>query len=140
MRISKCKCVCSFGIIGMILCTALIGFSTIGIAAATVSRNIDLNGMNMMHNGSDNFIEETMKFFDGTAGMTIFLASFTSMIVGMWYRRKTKLIPVAAIGAVFMFAGMYHTYSLGLQMFGVIMMAFTYLPMYSFRVSKILRL
>lgn len=140
MRPSKCKCVCSFGVIGMILCTALIGFSTIGIAAATVSRNIHLNGMNIMHNDSNNFIEEMMKFFDSTAGMTVLLASFASMIIGMWYRRKTKLIPVAAIGAVFMFAGMYHTYSLGLQIFGVMIMAFTYLPMYSFRVSKILRL
>lgn len=46
----------------MILCTALIGFSTIGIAAAAVSRNIDLNGMNMMYNDSHNFIGETMKF------------------------------------------------------------------------------
>lgn len=140
MRISKCKCVCSFGIIGMILCTALIGFSTIGIAAAAVSRNIDLNGMDMVYGDSHNVIGEMMKFFDGTAGMTVLLASFGSMIVGMWYRRKTKLIPVAAIGAVFMFAGMYHTYSLGLQIFGVTIMAFTYLPMYSFRVSKTLRL
>lgn len=140
MRISKCKCVCSFGIIGMILCTALIGFSMIGIAAATVSKNIELTGMNMVHIGSDNFIGETMKFFDSTAGLAILLASFASMIIGMWYRRKTKLIPVAAIGAVFMFTGMYHTYSLGLQIFGISIMAFTYLPMYSFRVSKTLRL
>lgn len=62
------------------------------------------------------------------------------MIVGMGYRRKTKLIPVAAIGAVFMFAGMYYTYSLGLQIFGVTVMSFTYLPIYSFKVSKILGL
>jgi uncharacterized membrane protein len=124
----------------MILCTTLIGFSTIGIVAAAVARNIDLNGMNMMYNDSNSFIEEMMKFFDGTTGMVVLLASFASMIVGMWYRKKTKLIPVAAIGAVFMFAGMYHTYSLGLQIFGVTIMAFTYMPMYSFRVSKILRL
>lgn len=64
MGISKCKCVCSFGIVGMILCSALVGFSTIGIAAATVSRNIDLNGMNMAYNDSNNLIEETMKFFE----------------------------------------------------------------------------
>jgi uncharacterized membrane protein len=111
-----------------------------GIAAAAVSRNIDLNGMNMMYDDSHNFIGEMMKFFDGTVGMVVLLASFASMIVGMWYMRKTKLIPIAAIGAVFMFAGMYHTYSLGLQIFGVTIMAFTYLPMYSFRVSKTLRL
>lgn len=140
MGLSKCKCVCSFGIIGMILCTVLIGFSTIGIAAATVSRNIDLNGMNMMHNDSNSLIGETTKFFDSTAGMAVLLASFASMIIGMWYRKKTKLIPVAAIGAVFMFAGMHHTYSLGLQIFGVVIMAFTYLPMYSFRASKMLKL
>lgn len=139
MKISKCKCVCSFGIIGMILCTVLIGFSTIGVAAVAVSKNIDLNGMNVMHDESNGFIEEMMKFFDSTDGMVVLLASFTSMIVGMWYRKKTKLIPVAAIGAVFMFAGMYHTYSLGLQIFGVTIMALTYLPMYSYRVSKILR-
>jgi hypothetical protein len=123
----------------MILCTVLIGFSTIGVAAVAVSKNIDLNGMNVMHDESNGFIEEMMKFFDSTDGMVVLLASFTSMIVGMWYRKKTKLIPVAAIGAVFMFAGMYHTYSLGLQIFGVTIMALTYLPMYSYRVSKILR-
>lgn len=123
----------------MVLCTALIGFSMIGIAAATVSRNIDLNGMNMAHD-SNSIIEETMKFFDSTAGMAVLLASSASMIVGMRYRRKAKLIPVAVIGAIFMFAGMYHTYSLELQIFGVMIMAFTYLPMYSFRVSRILRI
>ncbi|PJB98700.1 MAG: hypothetical protein CO079_01610, partial [Nitrosopumilales archaeon CG_4_9_14_0_8_um_filter_34_10] len=67
------------------------------------------------------------------------LVSFASMLVGMWYRKKSRLIPVAAIGAVFMFAGMYHTYSLWLQILGTVIMAFTYLPMYSFRVSKTLR-
>lgn len=139
MRVSKCKCVCSFGILGMILCVALIGFSTLGIAAAVVSKNIDLNGMNTVHD-PNNFVEETMMFFDSIAGMAILLTSFASMIVGMWYRKKTRLIPIATIGAVFMFAGMYHAYFLELQIFGVMMMAFTYLPMYNFRVSKILRL
>jgi len=123
----------------MIMCVALVGFSTIGIATAAVSKSIDLAGMNM-RDDSGNFIVEMMKFFDSTTGLIILLASFVSMIVGMWYRRKTRLIPVAAIGAVFMFAGMYHTYSLGLQIFGISIMAFTYLPMYSFRASKILRL
>lgn len=122
----------------MILCVALIGFSTIGIAAATVSRNIELNGM-MAYN-SNNLVEEMMKFFDSTTGMAVLTASFASMIVGMWYRGKTKLIPVAMIGAGFMFAGMHHMYSLELQIFGVMIMAFTYLPMYNFRVSRILRL
>ncbi len=138
MRVSKCKCVCSFGILGMILCVALIGFSTLGIAAA-VSKNIDLNGMNMVPD-TNNFVEETMMFFDSTAGMAVLLTSFASMIVGMWYRKKTRLIPIATIGAVFMFAGMYRAYSLELQIFGVMIMAFTYLPMYNFRASKILRL
>ena len=138
MRISKCKCVCSFGIIGMILCTTLIGFSTVGMAAATISIT-DQTNMNMMYDNSDSFIDKMMKFFDSTTGMTILLVSFTSMIVGMWYRKKIKLIPVASIGAVFMFAGMYHEQSLWLQILGTAIMAFTYLPMYSFRVSKTLR-
>ena len=138
MRISKCKCVCSFGIIGMILCTTLIGFSAIGMAAATIS-NADLNNMNTMYYNSDSFVDKLMKFFDSTTGMTIILVSFASMLVGMGYRKKSRLIPVAAIGAVFMFAGMYHTYSLWLQILGTVIMAFTYLPMYSFRVSKTLR-
>jgi uncharacterized membrane protein len=71
--------------------------------------------------------------------MTILLISFASMLAGMWYRKKSRLIPFAAIGAVFMFTGMYHTYSLWLQILGTLIMAFTYLPMYSFRVSKTLR-
>ncbi|TAK18278.1 MAG: hypothetical protein EPO37_05635 [Nitrosarchaeum sp.] len=138
MRISKCKCVCSFGIIGMILCTTLIGFSTVGMTDATIS-NVELSNMNTMYDNSDNFVDKIMKFFDGTTGMTILLVSFASMLVGMWYRKKTRLIPVAAIGAVFMFAGMYHTHTLWLQILGTIIMACTYLPMYSFRVSKTLR-
>lgn len=138
MRITKCKCVCSFVIIGMILCTILIGFSTIGMAAATIS-NVELSNMNTMYDNSDSFVDKMMKFFDDTTGMVILLVSFASMLVGMWYRKKSRLIPVAAIGAVFMFAGMYHTYSLWLQILGTLIMAFTYLPMYSFRISKTLR-
>ncbi|MBS3923504.1 MAG: hypothetical protein KGZ37_10215 [Nitrosarchaeum sp.] len=138
MRITKCRCVCSFGIIGMILCTALIGFSTVGMAAVTIS-NADLNNMNTMYENSNGFVDKIMKFFDSTTGMAIILVSFASMILGMWYRKKSRLIPVAAIGAVFMFAGMYQTYSLWLQILGTVIMAFTYLPMYSFRISKTLR-
>jgi len=123
----------------MILCTILIGFSTIGMAAATVS-NAALNNMNTMYDDSDSFIDKMMKFFDSTTGMIVLLVSFASMLVGMWYRKKTRLIPVAAIGAVFMFAGMYHEHSLWLQILGTGIMAFTYLPMYSFRVSKTLRI
>lgn len=138
MRITKCKCVCSFGIIGMILCTVLIGFSTIGMAAATISIT-DQSNMNTMYDNSDSFVDKMMKFFDSTTGMTILLVSFASMLVGMWYRKKSRLIPVAAIGAVFMFAGMYHEHSLWLQILGTVIMGFTYLPMYSFKVSKTLR-
>lgn len=138
MRITKCRCVCSFGIVGMILCTALIGFSAVGMAAVTIS-NADLNNMNTMYENSNGFVDKTMKFFDSTTGMAIILVSFASMILGMWYRKKSRLIPVAAIGAVFMFAGMYQTYSLWLQILGTVIMALTYLPMYSFRISKTLR-
>ena len=138
MGITKCKCVCSFGIIGMILCTTLIGFSTIGMAAATIS-NVELNKMNTMYDNSDSFVDKMMKFFDSTTGMIVLLISFASMLAGMWYRKKTRLIPIAAVGAVFMFAGMYHEHSLWLQILGTVIMAFTYLPMYSFRVSKTLR-
>ena len=122
----------------MILCIALIGFSTIGMAAATIS-NVEQSNMNMMHDNSNSFVDEMMKFFDSTTGMTILLVSFASMLVGMWYRKKARLIPIAAIGAIFMFAGMYHTHTLWLQILGTVIMAFTYLPMYSFRISKILR-
>ncbi len=122
----------------MILCTVLIGFSTVGMAAATISIT-DQSNMNMMYDNSNSFIDKMMKFFDSTTGMTILLVSFISMIVGMWYRKKTRLIPIAAIGAAFMFAGMYHEQSLWLQILGTVIMGFTYLPMYSFRVSKTLR-
>ena len=138
MRITKCKCVCSFGVIGMIVCTALIGFSIIGMTSATIS-TAELKNMNMTYDNSDSFVAKIMKFFDGTTGMTILLVSFASMIIGMGFRKKIRLIPVAILGAVFMFAGMYHTPSLWLQILGTVMMAFTYLPMYSFRVSKTLR-
>lgn len=122
----------------MILCTALIGFSTVGMAAATISITEQSN-MDMMYDNSDSFVGKMMKFFDSATGMTIILISFASMILGMWYRKKTRLIPVAAIGAVFMFVGMYHEQSLWLQILGTVIMGFTYLPMYSFRVSKTLR-
>lgn len=138
MRITKCRCVCSFGVIGMIFCTALIGFSTIGMTSATIT-TVNPNNMNMRYDNSDSFVAKIMNFFDGATGMTVLLVSFASMIVGMGYRKKIRLIPVAVLGAVFMFAGMYHTPSLGLQILGTVIMAFTYLPMYSFRVSKTLR-
>ena len=138
MRITKCKCVCSFGVIGMIVCTTLIGFSIIGMTSATIS-TAELKNMNMTYNNSDSFVAKIMKFFDGTTGMTILLVSFASMIIGMGFRKKMRLIPVAILGAVFMFAGMYHTSSLWLQILGTVIMAFTYLPMYNFRVSKTLR-
>lgn len=138
MRVTKCKCVCSFGIIGMILCTTLIGFSTVGMTAVTIS-NADLNNMNTMYENSNGFVDKMMKFFDSTTGMAVLLVSFASMILGMWFRKKSRLIPVAVIGAVFMFAGMYQTYYLWLQILGTVIMALTYLPMYSFRISKTLR-
>ncbi|MFB5609648.1 MAG: hypothetical protein ACE5R5_07645 [Nitrosarchaeum sp.] len=122
----------------MILCTTLIVFSAVGITAVTIS-NADLNNMNTTHDNSNSFVDKTMKFFDSTTGMVVLLVSFASMIIGMWYRKKSKLIPVAAIGAIFMFAGMYQTYSLWLQILGTVIMALTYLPMYSFRISKTLR-
>lgn len=138
MRVTKCKCVCSFGMIGMILCTTLIGFSTVGMTAVTIS-NAELNNMNTMYENSNGFVDKMMKFFDSTTGMAVLLVSFASMILGMWYRKKSRLIPVAVIGAVFMFAGMYQTYSLWLQILGTVIMILTYLPMYSFRISKTLR-
>jgi uncharacterized membrane protein len=110
-----------------------------GIAVATLSTNIDVHSMGTM-NDSDNIISSVMKFFDSTTGMAIIFVSFASMIAGMWYKQKRRLIPVATIGAVFMFAGMYHFYSLWLQTAGIAIMAFTYLPMYSFRASRLLKI
>jgi len=137
MRI-RCKCACSIGIVGMVLCTVLLGFSMGGIAAATLSTNVDAHYMQAMDDS--NSFAEVMKFFDSEFGMIILFVSFASMIAGMWYKKKIRTIPIAAIGAVFMFAGMYHFYSLWLQIIGIGVMAFTYLPMYSFRASKLLKL
>lgn len=137
MRI-RCKCACSIGIVGMVLCTVLLGFSMGGIAAAILSTNVDARYMQSMDDS--NSFAEMIKFFDSEVGMIILLVSFASMITGMWYKKKIRTIPIAAIGAVFMFAGMYHFYSLWLQIIGTAVMVFTYLPMYSFRASKLLKL
>lgn len=123
----------------MVLCTVLLGFSMGGIAAATLSNNAGVQEMAAM-NDSDSFISNVMKFFDSTSGMVILLVSFASMIAGMWYKQKRRIMPVAAIGAVFMFTGMYHFYSLWLQIAGIAIMSFTYLPMYNFRASRLLKL
>lgn len=137
VRSSKCKCACSIGILGMVLCTVLLGFSMGGLAAATLSNNVDDIGV--MYD-SNNYLMDAMKFFDSSFGMAIIFTSFASMITGMWYKKKRKLMPVAAVGAVFMFSGMYPFYSLWLQIIGIAIMAFTYLPMYSFRASRLLKI
>lgn len=123
----------------MVLCAVLLGFSMGGIAAATLSSNIEMHEMEVMNN-QNGFVAKIMKFFDSTAGMIILVVSFASMIAGMWYKQKRRLISVAVVGAIFMFAGMYHFYSLWLQIAGIAIMSFTYLPMYSFKVSKLLKL
>lgn len=137
MKSSKCKCACSLGILGMALCTVLLGFSMDGLAAATISNNVDDTGVMF---DSNNYLMDTMKFFDSLFGIVIIFSSFASMITGMWYMKKGKLIPVTAVGAIFMFAGMYHFYSLWLQIVGIAIMTFTYLPMYSFRASRLLKI
>ena len=137
MKSSKCKCACSIGILGMVICIVLLGFSMGGLATVTLSNNVDVMGA--MYD-SNSYLMDAVKFFDSPFGMVIIFASSASMITGMWYKKKRKLIPVAAVGAVFMFAGMYHFYSLWLQIIGIATMAFTYLPMYSFRASRLLKI
>ncbi|MFY9300276.1 MAG: hypothetical protein WAO91_03715 [Candidatus Nitrosotenuis sp.] len=108
-----------------------------GLAAATLSNNAD--DVSVMYD-SNSYVADALKFFDVQFGMVIIFVSFASMIAGMWYKKKRRLIPVAAVGAIFMFGGMYNFYSLWLQLVGIAIMAFTYLPMYSFRASRLLKI
>ncbi|MGI0065711.1 MAG: hypothetical protein ACREAT_03005, partial [Nitrosotalea sp.] len=66
--------------------------------------------------------------------------SSVSMLFGIWFSDKTKLIPLAVFGIVIMFIGMYSYYSIILQIAGAAIMGFAHLSNYSYKVSKWLKL
>ncbi len=143
MKNSKCTCACYAGFVGMGLCTMLMIFS-MGVVAVSLSKNSNTDVMDAMPymNTNTSPISQNiiLGFFEGVRGEIVFLASFGSMFLGMWYSGKRKLMPLAIVSAVILYISMYPYYSIGLQIVGTIIMAITHTSTYSYKVAKMLKL
>jgi hypothetical protein len=131
------------GVFGISLCTILMTISMGGSFAAAFSKDSSIQGMDQMSsmNTSDqknsNII---LAFFGSQWGDVLLVVSSASMLLGIWFSGKIKLIPLAVSGIVIMFIGMYSYYSISLQMAGAAIMGFAHLTNYNYRVSKLLRI
>lgn len=144
MKNSKCTCACYAGFVGMGICTMLMIFSMGGVAAVSLSKNSNTDVMDVMFyvNTNTSAISQNiiLGFFEGIGGEIVFLASFSSMFLGMWYSGKRKLMPLAIVSAVILYISMYPYYSIELQIVGAIIMAVTHASSYSYKVAKTLKL
>ena len=96
-----------------------------------------MNSMNMDDQKNDNII---LAFFSSQWGDALLVASSASMLLGIWFSGKMKLMPLAVSGIVIMFIGMYWYYSISLQIAGATIMGFAHLSNYNYKVSKLLRI
>ncbi|MGI0008303.1 MAG: hypothetical protein ACRD92_01640 [Nitrosopumilaceae archaeon] len=143
MKDFKCTCACYAGFVGLGLCTIMMIFSMVGVAAVSLSRNSNTDVMDAMSSINTNTsISQNviLDFFEGVGGEIVFLASFCSMFLGMWYSGRRKLMPLTIVSAVILYISMYPYYSIGLQIVGTIIMAITHTSTYSYKVAKMLKL
>ena len=101
-------------------------------------QNIDSMSPMIMSNQKDSNV--VLAFFNSQWGDVLLVASSSSMLLGIWFSRKTKLIPIAVAGIAVMFIGMYSYYSIVLQVTGAAIMGFAHLSNYNYRVSKLLKI
>ncbi|MDE1814642.1 MAG: hypothetical protein KGI05_08280, partial [Thaumarchaeota archaeon] len=150
MRNKKSKCACAGAGIGICLCTVFMSISMIGIAAVNVSKNAaksaaanmaGMNGMSASNMASMKNASATISsmqmgstgnpiidFFGGFWGEVILLISFGAMIAGVWTNGSSKkLVPIAAAGAIILYASMYAYISIPLEILGSIVIGFAYL-------------
>ncbi|HEU5220884.1 MAG TPA: hypothetical protein VFU58_02375 [Candidatus Nitrosotalea sp.] len=140
MKTHKTKAVCCVGVFGISLCTILMSISMGGSFAAAFSKDSGIqstNSMNMEGQKNDNIV---LAFFSSQWGDALLVASSASMLLGIWFSGKMKLIPLAVLGIVLMFVGMYWYYSISLQITGAAIMGFAHLSNYNYKISKLLRI
>lgn len=142
MKGTKCRCACYAGTIGVGLCTILMSLSMAGVAFAALSKNVNVENLNSMSSmNMDALLQNSiLSFFDGIGGEIILIASFSVMLAGMWFSGNRKLLPVTIVGAVILYISMYQYYSIGLQIAGALIMVFVHLPVYNYRISRMLKL
>jgi len=113
-----------------------------GSFAAAFSKDSDMQMDNSMSSITMNNHKDSniiLAFFNSQWGDTLLVASSGSMLLGIWFSGKSKLIPLAISGIVIMFIGMYSYYSLSLQAIGAAIMGFAHLSNYSYKISKLLK-
>lgn len=160
MRNKKSKCACAGAGIGICLCIVFMSISMVGVAVISVSKNAaksavdnmtsmsgmsSANGMAGMKNATASMASMQMgstgnpivDFFGGFWGQVILLISFGAMIVGIWTSGSSKkLVPIAAAGAVILYASMYAYVSIPLEILGSIVIGFAYISAFSQRIAQ----
>lgn len=137
------KAICCVGIFGVTLCTVLMTISMGGSFAAAFSKDSSMQGVNSMSTMTMNdqqYSNVILSFFGSQWGDALLVISSASMLLGIWFSGKLKLIPLAVSGIFIMFIGMYWYYSIGLQITGATIMGFAHLSNYNYKVSKFLRI
>jgi len=140
MESFRTKAFCCVGVFGISMCTILMSISMAGSLAAAFSKDSsiqNIDSMNMNNPQNSNFV---LDFFSSQWGDALLVASSVSMLLGIWFSGKIKLIPLAAIGIIIMFMGMYSYYSISFQIVGAAIMGFTHLSNYNYKISKLLRI
>ncbi len=111
-----------------------------GSFAAAFSKDSSVQSMDSMNMNGQKNNNIILAFFSSQWGDALLVASSASMLLGIWFSGKMKLIPLAVVGIVIMFIGMYWYYSISLQIVGAAIMGFAHLSNYNYRVSKLLRI
>ncbi|MHB8546223.1 MAG: hypothetical protein ACYDAJ_05605 [Nitrosotalea sp.] len=111
-----------------------------GSFAAAFSKDSNAQSMDSMNMNGQKNNNIILAFFSSQWGVALLVVSSASMLLGIWFSGKMKLIPLAVVGIVVMFIGMYWYYSISLQMAGAAIMGFAHLSNYNYRVSKLLRI
>jgi len=140
MKNSKSRAICCVGIFGISLCTILMSISMGGSFAAAFSKDSSVQSMDSMNMNDQKNTNIVLAFFNSPWGDALLVASSASMLLGIWFSGKMKLIPIAVSGIVIMFIGMYWYYSISLQISGAAIMGFAHLSNHNYRISKLLRI
>ncbi|MDE1845309.1 MAG: hypothetical protein KGI10_08290 [Thaumarchaeota archaeon] len=140
MKDSRTKAICCVGVFGISLCTILMIISMGGSFAAAFSKDSSVQSMDSMNMNGQKNNNIILAFFSSQWGDALLVASSASMLLGIWFSGKMKLIPLAVSGIAVMFIGMYLYYSISLQIAGAAIMGFAHLSNYNYKVSKLLRI
>ena len=143
MKNVRTKAICCAGVFGISLCTMLMGISMGGSFAAAFSKDSSVQGtdsMSSMNTNDQRNGNVILAFFGSQWGDALLVVSSASMLLGIWFSGKMKLMPLAVSGIAIMFIGMYSYYSISLQIVGAAIMGFAHLSNYNYRVSKLLRI